>query len=131
MPVLLLIELLVVIVPVAELPITALLRSAPSLSEPSKLILVSTLTVLTPRACSRPSCAAGTALPASAPRFTPAGDGFFSPAAQVPCTPMVAASRAAMAQMADVFMTAIPIVRWRKRGPHRREAVRTALSNGR
>src|SRR5690348_2514207 len=122
MPVLLLIELVVVIVPVSDAPTTALPRSAPLLSAPSKLKLVSTLMFLMPRACWRPSSAAGTTVPASAPRILvdPVGAPV-SPARHRPGMPTIAAIRAALAQVADIFMSLTPCRPLQKRGLHRQD----------
>src|SRR5438067_2479749 len=104
-------------VPVSDVPVTELPCSAPLLSAPSKLKLVSTLTFLTPRACCWLSSAVGTADPASAPRIFPAPlFTLFSPARQEPCT-QTTASSAARLKVADIFMRLHP-KRSLKRDPH-------------
>src|SRR5438105_847396 len=95
-PVLLLIEPVVVMVPVAELTPTTLPRTSPKLNDPSELTVVSILTLVLPRACCRLSSVVGTTDPASAPRIFPVPPfTLFSPARHEPCAQTAAASCAA------------------------------------
>src|SRR5260370_31977209 len=104
-PVLLWIEPVVVIVPVAELTRTALPRTSPKLNDPSELTVVSILMLVVPRACCRLSSVVGTTDPASAPTIFPVPlFTLISPARHEPCTQTAAPTSAASLNLAHTFM---------------------------
>jgi hypothetical protein len=114
-------ELLVMIPPVVDVPLTAFPCTRPLSKDdplPPEALAASTLMLVLPRACSLLSSAVGTALPANTLMMLRAPAPVFSPARHDPSKPAAAASRAAIAKMADVFMFH-PLSFAERRGPHR------------
>src|SRR6516162_4472036 len=105
MPMLPFTEFSVLINPVADEPITALPRTEPSVNDaPSPAVVVLILMLVLPRACWLDRSDAGTVLPANSSMMFRGPPAPFSPARHGPLIPATAATSAAAAQMADVFM---------------------------